>query len=409
MCKVVSICLEDLDFPRMAVPAKSERGVPFERWVRTGMPRIPQQVIDSVFYLYRTREDALAGRAPGGTGFIVDYPAGKSVADTAAPKFYAVTNWHVAVREGCSVIRLNTKDGGTDIIDLGPEDWQFLPGKYDVAVTPLSLDGKTHRVSSTSVFLFAQPTPKVRAGFAQIGFDPDKATGVGEDVFMIGLFVDHDGVTTNVPSARFGNISMMPNPSATIKQPTSYQGESFVVDMHSRSGFSGSPVFVYRTFGADLTNLQGLDFDDLQINLRALAQRAEGTQFTRVGGRLQTRTMFQFLGIHWGQFPEKWELKDRKKLAESARKDLIVEGAYVEGLSGMTCVIPAWHIMEVLDMPQLKGPRDEHFAASKAAKASGRAVPKAESSPPATDENPTHREDFMRLQGVAARKQPQGD
>jgi hypothetical protein len=391
-----SICLEDLDFPRIAIPALSERGVPYERWARVGMPRIPQNVIDSVFYLYRTREDAKAGRDPGGTGFIVSYPAGRDLAGQSITQIYAVTNWHVVCDQGCSVIRLNTLDGGTDVIEFGPEEWHFMPGKYDVAITPLSIDGRIHRVSNTSTLLFAQARRPA----------PDPRIGIGDDVFMIGLFVDHDGITTNVPSARFGNISMMPNSRATIKQPTGYLGESFVIDMHSRTGFSGSPVYVYRTFGADLAQGGGYEFEDIEFNdLNKLAERAQGKPFSHIKGRLQIRTLFEFLGIHWGQFPEKWELKDKKRVAESARKHLITDGAYVEGMSGMTCVIPAWQIMEVLDMPPLKGPRDEYFAAEKAAKVTSRSVPKPESAPHATDENPNHREDFMRLQGAAARKQ----
>jgi hypothetical protein len=31
----------------------------------------------------------------------------------------------------------------------------------------------------------------------------------------------------------------------------------------------------------------------------------------------------------------------------------------------MTCVIPAWHIGEVLDMPRLKEPRDREIAEAK--------------------------------------------
>lgn len=41
--------------------------------------------------------------------------------------------------------------------------------------------------------------------------------GIGDDVAMIGRFVDHDGGETNQPAARFGNISVMPTP---IAQPT---------------------------------------------------------------------------------------------------------------------------------------------------------------------------------------------
>jgi hypothetical protein len=48
-----------------------------------------------------------------------------------------------------------------------------------------------------------------------------------------------------------------------------------------------------------------------------------------------------------------WELRDKSSLEES-RNDLITEGGYVEGMSGMTCVVPAWQLLEVLDMPELK-------------------------------------------------------
>jgi len=322
------------------------------------MPKIPSKVIDAVFYLYASRGDALAGRNPGGTGFLVHYN-GYGSQSVPPGQVYAVTNWHVACREW-SVIRLNKQDGGIDVVDLGPEDWQFLPGKCDVAAVPASLDPKIHIVSAIPTSIFARP-PR--------GFEPQ--IGVGEDVFMIGLFIDHDGIATNVPSARFGNVSMLPNSKATIEQPTGYRGESYIVDMHSRTGFSGSPVFAYRTFGSDLTETGGHRFDDLLID--NLNQRLHsGSPFS---GKLKTAPLFQLIGIHWGQFPERWELRERSALKEAYRKDLIVEGAYVEGMSGMTCVIPAWQIMEVFDMAELKGPREAFFAAS-AERLKRRMVPK---------------------------------
>jgi hypothetical protein len=231
---------------------------------------------------------------------------------------------------------------------------------------------------------------------------------------MIGLFIDHDGVSTNVPSARFGNISMLPNPKATIEQPTGYRGESYVIDMHSRTGFSGSPVYVYRTFGSDLTSVWGTEFNDLEItNLdEVIARVMNHGRGGRMRGRIHSNNLFNLLGIHWGQFPEKWELRDKSKLEESAKRDLIIKGAYVEGMSGMTCVIPAWQIMEVLNMPVLRDLRAPDIEAAKRENLS-RLKPKPESVPasdkPAGDANPNHLEDFTRLVDVAARKRPQGD
>jgi hypothetical protein len=301
------------------------------------MPKIPPRVIDSVFYLYANREDALAGKNPGGTGFVVEYRGGVL---GRTRLYYGVTNWHVACRNGDSVIRLNNRGGGIDVIELGPEDWEFLPGRYDVAAVPVSVDNNVHEVSSIPTHMFVE--------------ERSHQIGVGEDTFMIGLFLDHDGIITNVPSARFGHVSMLPNPHATIEQPTGYRGVSYVVDMHSRTGFSGSPVFAYRTFGSDLTELFGHRFDHFELD--------DPSSRTRKSGSLTVHTMFKFLGIHWGQFPEMWELHDKSKLQESRKSHLVTEGGYVEGMSGMTCVIPAWHVLEPLDIPKLKTPREEAFA-----------------------------------------------
>lgn len=420
------VSFNDLEFESTPAVFHSTRGVPQFRSLKVGMPRIPDKVIKSVFYLYRSREDALAGRNPGGTGFVVSYEGtfetGRSLDPTGIGNhYYGVTNWHVACSNGFSTIRLNTKDGGTDVIELDPSEWHFIPGKYDVAVVPLSLSRNEHDVSAVSSFDFATNYQPLR------GINSGDGIGVGDDVFMIGLFIDHAGITTNVPSARFGNISMLPSEKATIKQSTGLHGESYVVDMHSRTGFSGSPVYVYKTFGSDLSE-DGIKFDELNID-----QLNDGNYWSdkidvralkgRLTGRIRAEQMFKVLGIHWAQFPERWELRDRSLLDE-ANKNLIVEGGYVEGMSGMTCVIPAWHIMEVFLLPELKKLREPEANRAREAQretmAKRRAMhePKPESAaksesaadasaPPSNDVNPNHREDFMRLVGAAARKPPQ--
>jgi hypothetical protein len=307
--------------------------------------------------------------------------------------YYGVTNWHVACRDGFSVIRLNTRDGGIDVLEFDPAEWEFLPGRYDIAVIPLTVDKTVHRFSSVGTYMFCHEP-------LQPGFPHN--IGVGEDAFMVGLFVDHDDLTTNVPSARFGHVSMLPNERATIKQPTGYDGISYVLDMHSRTGFSGSPVFVYRTFGGDLTQGglgQGYPINKLEIHNNRVGHSGR----IEVSGTLKDSPMFKLLGIHWAQFPERWELASPSKIAES-RRHLITEGAYVEGMSGMTCVIPAWQIKEVLDMPKLKAQRDAAFEEKK------HSGPKAESaSPAATEANPTHREDFTRLLTAAVKRPVQED
>jgi hypothetical protein len=144
--------------------------------------------------------------------------------------------------------------------------------------------------------------------------------GVGDNIFMLGRFVDHDGGAINRPAARFGNISVMPAP---IEQPNKVRADAFCLDMHSRTGFSGSPVFVYRTIGDDLDEAAGNN------------------------GRPSMQSFLKFLGIHFGQFPEFLDVID------GSSKRIKVRGA-----SGMTCVLPAWNIREVLNLPKLRDRRD---------------------------------------------------
>src|ERR1700722_20561448 len=93
----------DFEFDRIQVPAVSSAGTLYRRSIAVGMPRIPPEITYSTFNLFPTVDDAKAGRKFGGTGFFVGYPTGLPDAPTLV---YAVTNWHVAVRNGASVMRI---------------------------------------------------------------------------------------------------------------------------------------------------------------------------------------------------------------------------------------------------------------------------------------------------------------
>jgi hypothetical protein len=284
------------------------------------MPRINRDVLDSVFFLYSTREDAQSGTNAQATGFIV--ACGGDLFEQSL-SLYGISNWHAAVRAGASIIRLNTIDGGFDVLEFGPEDWTFIPGLDDVAIVLLDgISEHRHRVRSIPTSLFTSEA------------DAKYKIGVGDDVFMLGLFVDHEGHATNRPKARFGNISMMPSPDAPIEQPTGHLAESYIIDMHSRDGFSGSPVFVYRTIGGDLTDSRSgqIEHDDQMW-------RTEDQPL-----RLVDKTLFKFLGIHWGQFDEPLEVLEIHESLSGRR-------TFVKARSGMTCVIPSWRILDVLNLP----------------------------------------------------------
>ena len=340
------------------------------------MPRIPPKILDSIFYLYPDAEAAADGKRFGGTGFLVLIPS--EIVPTSG-YMYAVTNWHVACQEN-SVIRLNTGCSGPDILELGPEQWSFDPA-YDIAVYPMgnSVRPGFHRISVIDVSMFL-----TKEGVEQARIGP------GEDVFMIGRFIDHDGGPTNMPAARFGNIAINPSP---IEQPNGKVAASYCIDLHSRTGYSGSPVFVFRTPGYDLEEEVEREFANKRILVAGV-------------------NLLALLGIHYGQFPERWQIKPSGRIEESVPNEpLIRTGEYVEGLSGMTCVLPAWAIMEVLNIPKLKGQRERSEEAMRLTRAEGEIIsPLPENVAVASEaDNPEHKRDFNRLPNAAARKREPKD
>jgi hypothetical protein len=101
---------------------------------------------------------------------------------------------------------------------------------------------------------------------------------------------------------------------------------------------------VYRTLGNNLDVDTGA-FTDIDTRERAMEK------FFKDG-------FFMLLGIHRGQFPEEWKIIEKKAVNEES-KSLVVEGNVVTGLSGMTCVVPADRILDVLDLPELKMQREK--------------------------------------------------
>lgn len=336
------------------------------------MPALGQyrSFLKSVFFLYDSVEDAETGKNSGGTGFIV------AVASAVSNRVYcyAVTNWHVAC-QGSPVIRLTRKDGKPKIFDLGPDQWTFEPGGPDIAYVSIPLDLAE---DDARPILLRKDDPPLEE-FTPYPID------VGDDVFMIGRFIDYDGAETNTPALRFGNISIM---NAEIQQETGYRGPTLVLDMHSRTGFSGSPVFAYRTPGSF-------------FNKKGSGPGVNGDDEVYLGHTMA------IIGIHCGQFPEQWELKGaapKKKETNS----LIKTGEYVEGLSGMTTVVPIAELKRMIFGETETAQRaagDEALRNSPefqtAPKPEG--SPKAEASTVLVPDNPSHKEDFTRLLGAAAK------
>lgn len=276
------------------------------------MPHLGENQVlrDCVFYLYRSREDAEAGVKSGGTGFFVcvDSDAHKK---HGVRYGYAVTNHHL-VMHGHTVLRVNKRGGGFLVIETDPADWFFKPRSHDIAVAAPELpDECAARHVKLPDYLLSDEVLT------------EWPIGAGEDLFMIGRFVDYDGHETNEPAMRFGNISVL---KANVVRKNKFRGPCIIADVRSRSGFSGSPVFVYSSVGGTLS------------------------------GPIRPARV-RLLGIHFAQFPEYWEIQGGGQADQvSAEVCLQAAGKYVEGLSGMTLVEPAEAIFALLNE---QGPRKQ--------------------------------------------------
>lgn len=293
------------------------------------MPRIRKDLKDSIFYLYR--RDPKTGEiiGPEGTGFLMSR-------DGHAQRCYAVANWHVAVR-GASIIRLNS-NGGVRFLEYDPSEWHFRPRRDDIAM--IDITGELEEGDET--FMLSEEMFVTRDIIAEFEI------GLGEDLFMIGMFAENHGGDRNIPAARFGNLSMLAHPSALIRLENDASRPVHLADMRSRGGFSGSPVFIYRTDTTDISSAH------LQLTRPSHPQFRTG--FIHDRPAVTHKDWFVgLLGIHCGQFWERVEF--RKQTAEMERRgDPIVEGDNLVIQGGMTIIAPAWEIIDLLDLANSRTP-----------------------------------------------------
>ena len=147
------------------------------------MSRISDQVLDSVVYLYKSTASAHKGESLGGSGFLVGVPSQRIQGQLHC---YAVTNLHI-INQGYSVVRMTTATGETEVLSLSQDDWRSHPEMDDVAVCPITRPA-TEMIAmvSTIAFLTREAVPVLNIG-------------PGDDVYMAGRFIGHDGKQRNTP------------------------------------------------------------------------------------------------------------------------------------------------------------------------------------------------------------------
>jgi hypothetical protein len=296
----------------------------FWKW-EPPVPYVLRPVLGSSIFLYGSERDATDGANWGGSGVLVGI---NSTANHSRVHLYAVTNDHVA--KPCPVIRLVNKRGDPHVLQGDWSDWHPHPDGDDIALRPLGAvpeddywyipDGK-----------LLSPTEMAA-----------EEVGPGDDCLMVGRYINQELRQFDRPVVRFGNVAMLPE--NVYQDKRSFDQESFLVDMRSQAGFSGSPVFVYyEDLGwRNLPPLADVPEDDPKARITALEERVAGRHLHGIMGKTW------LLGIDWGHLPV-WD-----DVFDGNRKV-----GRMQVSTGMAAVVPAWKLRNLLDKKEVEMARDK--------------------------------------------------
>lgn len=308
-----------------------------------------------------------------GTGFLLAY---KGIP-------YLITAKHLSHDLGDNpfLMRLNKHNGTSDNIHVDGAAWFEHPDPaVDVSAAHMRVGtGSGYDAVYIDGEMMMSPEKMKAAGI-----------GVGNSTYTVGLFRLLSGEKRNLPVCHSGSIALVPgDEKIPIRDWTDANRrrrifvDGYLVESLSISGLSGSPVFVRPEYSI---NLAGLGFKHSDPN----------DKFVQIIG---SRDGVKLLGLWQGA----WDAPPDEVLSAE-----LPTGAVTVPV-GMGIVVPCQRIIEVLEMPKVKDLREKHLASEQEVfVASPQSVAKP-AAPPASDANPSHREDFMRLVGAAARKPPQED
>jgi hypothetical protein len=198
---------------------------------------------------------------PTATGFFVAVKVGQILLP------YVVTARHCVEAVGGRPfhIRVNVEDRYDDI-PTQAEDW-FTHDSADVAAIPFSGGTSPHyemTAESFDHFITAEydfPISKISFGNAPPGMhtllyagevgpaqiSPRQSIKVesGHEVCFVGLLYEQAGTHRNLPIARFGHVSRMPDEPIRLKQPDGSEASqlAYLVECDSWGGNSGSPCY----------------------------------------------------------------------------------------------------------------------------------------------------------------------
>ncbi len=208
-------------------------------------------------------------------------------------------------------LRINTKDNNSGFITTHAKQWLYHPEDKSADVAVLA-GMPMNRIPSIDFNVFPV------AAFVTDSVIKKYGIGIGDDVFLSGLFVNHVGQKKNIPIIRTGNIAAMPEePILTDNGLT----DAYLIESRSIGGLSGSPVFVHLG------------------SLRLTGEKWSEAYFpSDVGG------VFYLLGVIQGH----WDIpiqEDDMFIIDDSNKEAVN--------MGIAIVTPATKILDIINQPSV--------------------------------------------------------
>jgi hypothetical protein len=287
--------------------------------------RVPDRILKAAVFLGL---DQPLGREYGGTGYIV------AVEYTSRyPFMFLVTAAHVAEElEGRDFyVRSNYKDGSLAELKQDSENtkwWYHSNEKETVDAAAMLLPIKS------ILDLDIEPIPI--GDFVSEETIQTGNLGIGDEVFVAGLFRKAQGTLRNIPIIRIGNVAMMPKekiPFPTVERPNQWLYAD-LLEVRSIGGLSGSPVFIRETLKLAVYSDSSGTISSGEILM------VNGVPMTDVTweGEMQGLGKFHFFGSMIGQWRVNIEFSNTKEEAVNL---------------GIAPMVPAQKILEVLSQPEL--------------------------------------------------------
>jgi hypothetical protein len=273
--------------------------------------RVPDNILKCVVFL--VYDDPDGNEVLAGTGFFV------GITDGGRHFPYLVTAAHVV--EGIRnrainvFVRMNAKtDNRVDRLEIDrPNSWSFHPTDRSIDVAAMAWPSQTSALYDFLIFpVVASATPQK---MTRLGM------GIGDEVFIIGLYTKHAGTSRNNAIVRIGNLAATP-----IDSIITSRGQMIghhLVEIRSIGGISGSPAFI---------------------------RSCEIVEDEK--GRLAPReNTFYLLGLMHGR----WDIKHLAPVMFEIDSDYLKQPLN----SGIAVVVPVQNILETINQPVFVNQRKE--------------------------------------------------